>query len=477
MAKFDPDKRVYYVDDGQGGYDEVPETAYGVGTAESLMINAGKTFTDIGRGVRDLFGSDTAVADQAEADQLMAPLQEQNPISSIVGQALPYLATASLGGATILGQSALAAGTGALRQTGDLTDRLKTGAVEGAFGAAGAGLTSMAGRVMNSARGVYQNKLAGELIRQGGKVTPGQGMGGQVSGLDTVMDSLGAFGDIKAANQSVLQGQVSRSLGQQAVDLSETGLGDAADAIGARMDMALDGLNIQVPDGIIERVNTVVGENKFLQMPASLQNMDGKTYQQVRRQLTDIARTEAKTATPTPGKMEYVSDTISALDDEFAAVAGPQKKAVLRTAREQWRNLIAVERGQALTPDGEVNARTLRTNLNRMYGPAARRGKDDRLLKETQEMIQGARTQSSKALAPQVGNSGTATRLGLGLGLPALAGLGTYGAGGDQDQAVLTALSAYALSKGYGKAGNLLAGAPEMLAPGLGRALGQGAAQ
>jgi hypothetical protein len=474
--KFDPDKRVYYVDQGDGTFRTVPETAYNVNPVQSALIGAGKTFTDIGRGVRDLFGSETAAAEQAESDQLLSGLEAENPVSSIIGQALPYLASAPLGGASVAGQTALAAGTGALRQTGGFQDRALTGAREGAFGFAGAATGNLASRAVNGVRGVYQNKLAGQLIKQGGRVTPGQAIKGQAGGLDSTMDSLGAFKGLNEVNQDVIQGQVSRSIGQKTVDLSEVGLGDAAEDIGARMDSALEGLDIAVPEEAITRINNVVGENPFLNLPDDLQQMSGRTYQQVRRQLTDVARTEARSASPTAGKLEYVSDTIEQLDEAFAKVARPNAAKELRTAREQYRNLITAERGQAVTADGLVNPRTLRNNINKTYPAARRGGEAKRTLPATQELIQGARTQASKGLQP-LQNSGTANRLGLGLGLPALVGGATYLGGDDSDQAFLAALSAYALSKGYGRAGNLIAGAPSALAAGTGRALGQSAAQ
>lgn len=91
-----------------------------VGPVDSLMIGAGNTFNKIGAGVASLFGGDDTDArinaEQAESDRLMAPLRDERPVTSAIGGALPYVATAPLSGG-LTTQAALGAGLGGLEHS------------------------------------------------------------------------------------------------------------------------------------------------------------------------------------------------------------------------------------------------------------------------------------------------------------------------------------------------------------------------
>jgi hypothetical protein len=478
-VRFDADAREYWVREDGGEWDVIPETAYNTSGLDAALIGAGKTFTDFSRGVRDLFGSETAAAEQQEADQLFAPLQEHQGLATGVGQALPYLATAPLGGASILGQGALAGGMGAVRQVGDIEDRLKTGGIEGALGAGGAMVGNMLGRTVNSIRGVYQSKAIEQAAKGGMRITPGQATGSKMlQRAEAPMQSAGMLDPLRDANQELIQGQVSKALGQQAVDLSEAGLGRTADDIGAKFAAGLDIPSpVDVGEEAIKRLRNITQDSPFIEFPANVQTMTGKQYGQVRSQLAAVARAEAKSAMKTPGKLEYVGETIEQFDEAFLARANPDQAALLKQAREQWRNLMAVERGQALTPDGYVNPKSLRSAINQTWGKTSRRAKYGRVSPETQAMMEGASSQSSRELSSVVGDSGTASRLGLGLGVPALAGGAAYAMDGDSSSATAAALMAFLASKGYARGGNLLAGQASGLLSGLGRGTAQGLMQ
>ena len=478
-VRFDDTAREYWVREDGGDWEVIPETAYDTSPLNAAMIGAGKTFTDFGRGVRDLFGSDTAAAEQAEADELFAPLAQHQGVATGVGQALPYLATAPLGGAGVMGQAALAGGMGAVRQVGDVGDRMKTGGLEGAMGGAGALVGNSIGRVVNGIRGVYQSKAIEQAVKQGTRITPGQATGSSMlKRIEAPMQSAGMLDPLRDANQEVIQGHVSRALGQDAIDLSEAGLGKTADDIGMKFTEGLDVVGkVDVGADGIKRLRNLTGDSPFIDFPSGASKMTGQEYQQVRSQLSGMARAEAKTPMKTPGKLEYLTDTIEQFDDAFIKRANPSQVKLLREAREQWRNLLAVERGQALTPDGAVNPKSLRSALNQTWGKTARRGKHDRVSRETADMMKSASSQSSRELSSVVGDSGTASRLGLGIGLPAGAAALSYGMEGDASSATSAALMAYMVSKGYARGGNLLAGQGSSLMSGLGRAGAQGLMQ
>ena len=74
------------------------------GAGESMLIGAGKTLTDIGRGAQKLYygatDNEQALAElkakAAEEQGWYDQLSQENPWSTMAGEMLPYLATAPL---------------------------------------------------------------------------------------------------------------------------------------------------------------------------------------------------------------------------------------------------------------------------------------------------------------------------------------------------------------------------------------------
>lgn len=416
---------------------------------------------------------------QQDLSAEFAPIQQASPIAAGLGQAAPYLLTAPVGGATIGGQAALAATLGAVGTSGDVGERAFAGAISGAAGGAGAYVGQMAGRVFNATRQAYRPGIAGEFIEQGGRVTPGQISGNRaLTTVENMLESAGGFGRLKDANQQLIQGQVSRAIGQDAVDLTQAGLGDAAEAIGGRFDEALSGTTVKMTDGMKNGIDRLKVDLEFLDLDDIGKTMTGEQYKQLRTQLGKLSRFEARNPSKA-GKGDIVDDLIGQFDDSFTAAAGDEAAGLLGTAREQWRNLIAVEKGQAITPDGLVNPKSLNNALRNVWGKAARRGKYGRMNEATTEMMQGAGLQSAKQLGASVGDSGTATRLLMGAGLPAIAGGTTAMSGGNVGDAAMNAGLMYALMRGYGSKGlqQMLMGQSMGGAAGAGRAAAQGLMQ
>ena len=490
---FDADARVYWVPVGDGDeWEQVPETAHDTTGFEAAMVGTGKVLTDWKRGLSGLFGdSDAAAAEQAEADELFAPLAKAQPGATMAGQALPYLATAPLGGSaaaagrfgsTVAGQAGLAGGMGFALNEGNVGERLQSGLMEGTMGAGGAFAGNMAGRLLNSMTDIYAGAAAG-VKRAGGQVTPGQALDSPLlKRAEATLQSTGAFDEMGQANQTVLNRKAAAALGQSGSDLTPAGLGQAADDIGGRMNAALDTVDmIQVEPELLARVNKIGAASPFAELPELAEGateLTGKQYQQMRRQISDIVRSEAKTASPTANKMQYAQSTLEGLDDAFTEAASPGAAEALRTAREQWRNLVAMEKGIAVTSDGQVNAKSMNNALKSIYGSTKTRGKTGRLANpETEDLFKTMEAFSGRGVAPIVGDSGTATRAGLGLGLGALAGGATYGATeGDVTNSLIAALLATAGGRAYGKLGNLIPALGQAV-PGMasaGRAAGQG---
>jgi len=107
---------------------------------------------------------------------------------------------------------------------------------------------------------------------------------------------------------------------------------------------------------------------------------------------------------------EALQDVIQAMDETFEAGAGEAAAAIYKGARENWRFITALERGQTLnTATGNVNARTAGTSLRRMFKQEAGRGGAGDLSEEGARAIES--TQVANYFGDIVGDSGTATRM------------------------------------------------------------------
>jgi hypothetical protein len=108
--------------------------------------------------------------------------------------------------------------------------------------------------------------------------------------------------------------------------------------------------------------------------------------------------------------VEAMQDVLDAMDETFEASAGEAAAALYRGAREQWRFITALERGQAINPaTGNVNARSAGTSLRRVFKHEAGRGNLDELSEGGAQAIEA--NQVATYFGDIVGDSGTATRL------------------------------------------------------------------
>ena len=147
-------------------------------TAESIAIGAGATFANVGRGAADLvaagveqlpFAPDVSgfrqgLAQDVQVEQPMFnELQQQQPIATGVGQALPFLATAPIAGASIPAQATLGAIEGGI-QFGTPEERLQRALIGGGLGAGGGAVLTSIQRVSKA----ISNSAANIAARRGG---------------------------------------------------------------------------------------------------------------------------------------------------------------------------------------------------------------------------------------------------------------------------------------------------------------------
>lgn len=203
-----------------------------VSGAEAVLIGAGESFTNLGRGVQQLglgagefLGIDGAREAQAELaqrqagdQQAMQGLREENPVSTFVGNVLPSVLSAPLGGSSLLGQAALGFGEGALAY-GSGQERLQRGAMNAAVVPA----IPMAARVSQSII------KSGQEIAQRGLPDMSSGIVGRT--INRALESRGKSIADEIAEET--------GLGRVVDDPSLTGFAD--DSVGAGRPAGTDG--------------------------------------------------------------------------------------------------------------------------------------------------------------------------------------------------------------------------------------------
>lgn len=191
------------------------------GTLENMMIGAGQTFTELGRGAQQLFGSDEA---QAEAKRLQdgereiqGYLDEDAPIAANVGRALPFAATAPLSGGSIpgmLGVTALDAGIAGL-QYADTPGERATNMLFGAGGAAGGfAVGAMANRVMNNIN--RSSKMMAQTVPPSGAVPSRTGTSVGAAEVDGMR--VGTAGQKLRGDARHIFDEANRQVGGQGID-------------------------------------------------------------------------------------------------------------------------------------------------------------------------------------------------------------------------------------------------------------------
>lgn len=235
--------------------------------------------------------------------------------------------------------------------------------------------------------------------------------------------------EIKAANQVNLNQKWGQAIGagDQVDNITDDVLGASAERIAGRFqdaaDQAKGGVDVsrladevaairaprgesllqnETVDALLERIGALSAREQPLGKVAARDFM--ATRSALNKQMRQAAVQGDGLLT------EALQDVIDAMDTVFESSAGPEAAAIARGAREQWRFLTALERGQTLnTATGNVNARTAGTSLRRIFKREAGRGSAEGLSDAGQTAIES--TQVANYFGEIVGDSGTATRL------------------------------------------------------------------
>jgi hypothetical protein len=392
--------RAYAVETGQATWEEVngepAVTAGASGPIESALISAGKTTVDLGSNLKqffaEMFGNDAAAerekAKQAEANRLFSPLQQERPISTFAGSMLPYFA--------VPGGKALQIGAGAVEGalSGDTPEQRLLGAGIGA----GAGFLGqkigdkLGARVQNAAQRARGNPNAmarKELLDAGVPLTLSQRTDSPISRPLARFFERGRFvltgsQPKGAAQQKRLTELVGDALGINSKKLTREALGKAVNQNDEVFQRAASRVQGQlVPDerlvqeaaGIISefdrvgsdsaQVKTIFKEFRDFAGGADLFSLEDASRLDPDRFLKLRSRLSAAT-TKSDIETEPLVAAIKAMDERLAREV-PDLADDLMVARDRFRLLLAIRRGRALSPQGDINVNTFTNNLERVF--------------------------------------------------------------------------------------------------------------
>lgn len=337
-----------------------PEEPDAVGAWEAGKLAAGRATDNILDGITQLYlgarGEKSALKalkqSNAEKNASFAPVQEQHPIATGIGNAVPMMAI-PVGGASamgMIGRSALAGAAPEMLAYGSADERLKRGAVGAMGGAIGAGIGLGAARLLKpagaSAQGVSKDALAA-AERVGVKMTAGQraqnpAMQNFENYLSRSPGSSGSMQARTAANQGAMNKAAAQAMGSSSDDLSEATFSAARDAIGAKFQQ-LQAVTAPQLDGDflgalvkIDASNNARGAfrsksiddlvDKGLDLAAQ-NKLTGAAYKEIRTQLSNDAQSAFKGGDATLGQ---------ALKTIRSALDGAAKKSLSKADQEAW---------------------------------------------------------------------------------------------------------------------------------------------
>lgn len=362
------------------------------GVGQSMLIGAGKTLTDLGRGAQKLYYGATGneeelsnLSDRASREQgFYDELTQERPWATLGGEMLPYLATAPLSGGWLT-QGAIG-GVGEGLRYG--TNQAGQGAMGMAMSMGGYGVGRAAPRVMGAIRGVAKsNKEAMRALTEGQKrlvnradelgyqLTPGQRLQSKpLQQIERSAESMpftsGLTEGMEKENQALLNRLALDSIGEVGEEVRGTHFARAADRIGkVYSDVAKDipsiNLNKQSLTNLVDGMS-VEGESyiaRYIKKYPSL--ADGKLTGSEFNKLSSKVEKDIRGAfTSNPAIADDLIDLKNHLHASLAK-ASPESKEALKVAGKQWKNLKALEQGNSVTK-GNVNPRTLSSKLNRI---------------------------------------------------------------------------------------------------------------
>lgn len=335
------------------------------GMGEAMLIAAGRGTDKLVQGVRQAYNyatGDQAALDkmaetEADNDRAYKPLQEKFPIATGIAETAPAMAVFPMAGGASLVRAGVSAGLPSVLSYGTAEERLKRGATDAAFGAAGAKAGQLVARALKPAgvgvAGASDDALAA-AERIGYKPTPAQisqspGMASFENYLLRTPGSSGTMQKVANANQTALNQAAAKSVGQSADDVGESVLAAAKKGIREEFDRLQAITKPVIGDDFVNALAKIDSENaargpfkskhvdhlinKGLEL-ASKGDLDGKAYKEIRTQLTNEALMMSKMGDETTAGA--YREVRSALDKAARGSLPDAEQKAWDLVRKQW---------------------------------------------------------------------------------------------------------------------------------------------
>jgi hypothetical protein len=371
------------------------------GMGEAMLIAAGRGADKVVQGVRqgynwltdDQATLDKMAADEAEKDKAYKPLQEKFPIATGVAETAPAMALFPLGGGASLVKAGASAAIPSLLSYGTAEERLKRGATDAVFGAAGAAGGRTLARALKPA-GVGVQPASSTAMqaaeRVGYKPLPSQvannpGMANFENYLLRTPGSSGTMQKAVTANQTALNRAGARAMGESADSLDEGVFGAASKRIGDEFDRLGAITKPQLGDDFIntlaklEAGNSAKGSfankevtkliDKGLDLAAK-GDLDGVAYKEIRTELANAKQAAFKSGDASVG--QAYKALIKSLDDAAKASLTPADRKAWDVARAEWSAFKTLSKSN-VAEGGNLSAARTAAEVRRQ-GPNFRTG-------------------------------------------------------------------------------------------------------
>jgi hypothetical protein len=415
------------------------------GMGQAALIAAGRGTDKVVQGVRQAYNwatgdqttLDQMAADEAEKDKAYKPLQDKFPITTGIAETAPALAAFPIGGGASLLKAGASAALPSLLSYGTAEERLKRGATDAVFGAAGAGGGKVLAKVLKPA-GVGTEAVSNTAIeaaeRVGFKPLPSQiannpAMANFENYLLRTPGSSGTMQKVVQSNQTALNKTAAKAMGETAETLDEGVFGAASQRIGGEFDRLSAATKPQLGDDFINSLAKIEGQNSAKGPFASKEvtklidkgldlaakgNLDGKAYKEIRTELANQAQAAFRGGDATTG--HAYKTVVSALDDAAKASLSPADRKAWDMARKEWGAFKTLSKSNVAEAGNVSAART--AAAVRSQGPKFRAGQLDGEMADIArigEAFKGVQNPNSGQLAQQMLFSNPLT------GLPMLA--------------------------------------------------------
>ena len=363
------------------------------GAMKAGLISAGRATDQVVKGVQQAWyagtgnqnGLDRLSAETTANDAAFKPLAEAHPIATGIGGAAPALAAFPLTGGTSLLKAGVSAALPSLLSYGTPEERLKRGAMDGAFGATGAAVGKLASRLLKPAGSgapAVSDEVLDAASRIGYKPTPAQitqspFLGNLENFFSKNPGSSGAMQKAFQNNQTALNTAGARAMGETASDLGEGTFSAAKSRIGDEFTRLSAVTKPQLGDEFLTALGKIDAANKargpFLNKGvdglidkgldlAAQNNLTGKAYKEIRTELSNQAQTAFRGGDATTG--QAYKDVVKALDSAAKKSLSETDQEAWDVARKQWGAFKTLSKGN-VAEAGDLSAARVASAVRR----------------------------------------------------------------------------------------------------------------